>query len=328
MVALVAECAGVADRINQLVGLRDRAQNAMNHLRETPRPPETDGQQKQVEWVQRIRQFVEPIAATDPEIRGFLETLLIIPETPPTDPHRLKDLCAEVENARVTQIEELTQKIAAWNQEISTLYRPFQPTEILIRSFIGELRDTLCRIPVGLRELREVRSEIERLPIWDTARKRTRLGMKGSMVDLVSLRGRLDELLGYLPNTAGHVVAPQPPGTATSVVSSDGTAVEFLRKRRRGPKPAMERHHKITEIVKCFGNDWRKEHTLEQIAEDLDRAKVSVPKAWKQWERVPQTWVRAVEYHADRVRKILTHSLEMMTRHNSSQTPGTPAVQS
>lgn len=326
VIGSIAQCAAVTDRINQLVGVRDRAQNAVNHLTEMPKPQETDCPEKQVEWLQRMKQLVEPVAATDPEIGRFLGPLLSIPEALPTDPGRLRDLCAEVESARVNEIKTLTQEIAGWNQEISTLYNPFPSAETRGRSFIAKLREVLCHIPVAPRELREVRSEIERLSIWDMVRKRAPLGMKGAMVDLVSLRGRLDELLGYLPNLAGGVAVDQPRGFETGGISTDGSVMEL--RKPHGPKPAMERHHQIAFIVNSFGNDWRQKDTLEKIAEKLDRAMLSLPRAWNRWERVPRTWGRAVEYHADRVCKVLTYSLEMAARPNSRQTPGTPAARS
>lgn len=326
VIELVAQCAGVAERMNRLMGLRDRAQTTVNHLTETRRPLETDRPEKQVEWIQRVKHVVEPVATTDPEIRGFLSPLLVIPETLPSDPGPLRNLCAEVEGAHGNVIKTLTHEIAGWNQEISGLYRPFQPTEDEVRRFMGDLREVLCRIPVEPRQLREVRSEIERLVMWDMVGKRSPMRMKGTMADLESLRGRLDELMEYLPSTAGNVSAPQPTDVATRTVSSDGSGVGFEPSRRHGPKPAMEQHRQTARIVGSFGREWRQQDALEKIAEELDRAQIPLPHAWKRWKRVPRTWSRAVEYHSDRVRKTLVYSLEMAARPNPGPTPGTPAA--
>ena len=231
---LVAECADIADQINQLAGLRNRAQNILNHLVETTRPRDAECQEKQVEWIQRMKQLIEPVAVSDPEIFHFVEPLLRITEAIPTDPGRLSDLCGEVGKACLKQMDELAQAIAAWNKEIDTLYSPFPATEMRVRSFIGEVRETLGRIPVEAREAREVRSEIERLSIWDMVRKTAPLGMKGSLVDLVTVQGRLDELLVLLSDTAGHITGLQPTEVATRVVSpGDGAAPQDCGDRER-----------------------------------------------------------------------------------------------
>lgn len=212
VIGSVAQCADVADRINQLVGVRDRAQNAVNHLTEMPGPLETDCPEKPAEWLQRMKHFVEPVAATDPEIRRFLGPLLSILESLPTDPGPLHDLCAEVESARVNEIKTLRQEIAGWNQEISTLYGPFQPAETQVRTFIAELRGILDSLPVEPHQLRDIRAEIKKLSLWKaTLQSFPPLFMRSTYADLLIVSRRLDELLAYLPKpSATPLVRPFP----------------------------------------------------------------------------------------------------------------------
>ncbi len=89
------------------------------------------------------------------------------------------------------------QQIDDWQKEIDVLYKPFPGTEREIYSFLGELQRILNALPVEPPQLRDIRSEIERLDIWAAARSRCPY-MGPGYADLQIVDRRLMEMLVHL----------------------------------------------------------------------------------------------------------------------------------
>jgi DNA-binding Xre family transcriptional regulator len=124
--------------------------------------------------------------------------LMGIPESQAVEPHELQDICSKVEKQRLLQIERLTERTNAWNEEITKLYNPFQSADADVRGFVQEVHDVLDLVPVRPVQLRDIRREIERLPLWTNARKAGPLGMQGTYADLLKMTQRMDDLLACL----------------------------------------------------------------------------------------------------------------------------------
>ena len=78
----------------------------------------------------------------------------------------------------------------------------------------------------------------------------------------------------------------------------------------------MDYHHAIAARVKPFGEEWRNEDNLEEIAEQLDRDNISIPpkSEWRTLKPAARSWKRAVENFPRFVRKAITYSLKMASR--------------
>jgi hypothetical protein len=82
-------------------------------------------------------------------------------------------------------------------------------------------------------------------------------------------------------------------------------------RRRRGPKPDMERHGSIASIVN--GRDYRMQKVLKQICHDLDSAKIPIPNSWRR-PGIRMTWVREMENKYWNVVKAIQYSLDKVPR--------------
>ncbi len=128
------------------------------------------------------------------------------------------------------EIDTRTKKINAWDKEIKGLTSPFPKTEREIYIFLGDLRDVLKVLPIEPPQLGNIRSEIERLEIWENARYRF-LGMRPSYSDVLAVRLRLGEMLKYLSQAqeATHEdPSPLPPAAPSAPAEQSG-------RRERGP---------------------------------------------------------------------------------------------
>lgn len=87
----------------------------------------------------------------------------------------------------------------------------------------------------------------------------------------------------------------------------------------RGPDADDQRHSTIAKIVALQGNGWRRSADAKQaICIALDNAKELVPDQWTRWKpNGARSWQRALEYHPDRVVKVLQNSLNMQKRYSS-----------
>jgi hypothetical protein len=83
---------------------------------------------------------------------------------------------------------------------------------------------------------------------------------------------------------------------------------------QRGPKPDSDRHRGIAEVVKQYGADWKEFSNLEKIARELKKRKIAPAKSWEKRDRPARSWIRALEYYPDLVRKALAYSLKMAAK--------------
>ncbi len=103
----------------------------------------------------------------------------------------------------------------------------------------------------------------------------------------------------------------QPPADRPSALSKPPESQETGGKGGRGPTTDWETHTKIASIVSGFGNDWTKHEQLMEICEQLDKAHVPVPKTWPILSDHPaRTWLGALLYHRDLVKKAIRYSRE------------------
>ena len=91
-------------------------------------------------------------------------------------------------------------------------------------------------------------------------------------------------------------------------------AAEETLKRRYGPKPAMERHHRIADVVTRHGNEWTRADNLERVAAALDKEKITVSQAWATWNPAARSWRRALQSKPENVVKAIKYSLKMATK--------------
>lgn len=136
------------------------------------------------------------------------------------------------------EIDTRTKKINAWDKEIEGLTSPFPKTERESCIFLGDLQDVLKVLPIEPPQLGNIRSEIERLEIWENARNRF-LGMRPSYADLLAVRLRLGEMLKYLSQAqeAAHEhPSPLPPAAPIAQAEQNagrklGPDIETSQKR-------------------------------------------------------------------------------------------------
>jgi hypothetical protein len=123
------------------------------------------------------------------------------------------------------------------------------------------------------------------------------------------LMSKLEELKGYL-----HIAQPKSQaaesnpkaelaGTAEqargpmNVAPSTPPEVREPEKKvaqsRHGPKPDLENHRKVAEIVKPYGDEWKEEKSLAKICKTLDREKIACPEKWQYRKSPARTWSRA-----------------------------------
>lgn len=83
-----------------------------------------------------------------------------------------------------------------------------------------------------------------------------------------------------------------------------------------GPKPKIDRHQAIAEVVEPYGEKWKEQDNLEKISDALNKRKRDIPPpaSWAKRERPAKSWTRAVEYYPDVVRKVIAYSLKMAAK--------------
>ena len=153
-----------------------------------------------------------------------------------SDENELKDLAREGKSKK--KIISIRKHIGEKTKEIEKLYAPFGPTESNLRSFMGDLRQLLNAIPMQPLELGNLRSEIERLGLPSNIQKKwPPLGMRASYGDLLIIKGRLGEMLAYLPagdNSEGQASPLHEPLAVTAPQKKPrerGPNVEKIRER-------------------------------------------------------------------------------------------------
>jgi hypothetical protein len=164
----------------------------------------------------------------------------------------------------------------------------------------------LDKTPSNPPELRSIAQSIRGLPlvrriIADHPRIQS-VDNPVEMGDLDALEFKLREMLEYVPEpTSPTTTQPSPP------------------RKSRGPRPDMTKHESIANAVRPYGEDWKQENNLEDIAKKLDREKVPVTKTWP--NRKPagaRTWKTALMSFPQDVVKTIAYSLQMTHKKNQS----------
>ena len=127
------------------------------------------------------------------------------------------------------EISQGKKRLNSLNKEIDRLYEPFPSTEQGICKFLRNLMTVLNVIPTEPAQLLNLRAEIERLEIWESARSQVP-GMRSSLDDLEAISQRLEEMLDYLPKEQASIESPQ----SLSNLAVDSQPEES-RQRERGP---------------------------------------------------------------------------------------------
>jgi hypothetical protein len=101
---------------------------------------------------------------------------------------------------------------------------------------------------------------------------------------------------------------------ATGVIAGTESTSSTRPKAKRGPKPRMDFHRAVAEVMKSFGMNWKEQSNLERIARELDRRKIPPLQSWLGRDRRARTWRRAAEYYSHLVRQALEYSLKMVAK--------------
>lgn len=83
-----------------------------------------------------------------------------------------------------------------------------------------------------------------------------------------------------------------------------------LSRRRRGPKPDMESHRKVAQIVGRCGPNWQDQTVLEKVCRALDKSKIPPSKSWEKWSPAALSWERALQNHPEHVIKAIAYRLQ------------------
>jgi hypothetical protein len=87
-----------------------------------------------------------------------------------------------------------------------------------------------------------------------------------------------------------------------------------VSRQPRGPKPATVTHNAIADVVAPYGDEWKKEKNLSQIARQLDTDGVPTRNSWKQRKPPARSWRRALLNYPELVIKAIGYSLRMAQR--------------
>jgi hypothetical protein len=95
------------------------------------------------------------------------------------------------------------------------------------------------------------------------------------------------------------------------------TGPEKALRRRRGPKPDMENHRKVAQVVSRCGPEWQDKAALNKICGTLDRKKIPAPKSWAKWTPAVRSWEPVSLYRRECVIKAIDYRLQKATEENS-----------
>jgi hypothetical protein len=123
----------------------------------------------------------------------------------------------------------------------------------------------------------------------------------------------MGRLLDMAPTAA---VGPAPALAVAQPVPA--LAVPKRTKRGPGPKPDIEGHRKVAEIIRKYGHGWQdSDEVLERICAELRAAKVPPPKSREKFDapNVPRSWPSALRHNRRRVVLALEHHMEAALRY-------------
>ena len=112
-----------------------------------------------------------------------------------------KKLGEKPEQRNPDEVTQLVKRLRPVQEQIDRRHRQFPGTKYELGTFLRHLRDCLNRAPTAPAEIRDLRREIERLDVLH--RSVETLGWQGAQTDLLTVRGRLQEMQGCLESDAG-----------------------------------------------------------------------------------------------------------------------------
>ena len=82
--------------------------------------------------------------------------------------------------------------------------------------------------------------------------------------------------------------------------------------RKRGPKPDVENHAKVVNIVSSYGEHWTLDDNLREVCDTLDQQNVPIPKTWPvRLDGRSRSWSRAFENYPHLVVKAIKDRCKM-----------------
>jgi hypothetical protein len=85
-------------------------------------------------------------------------------------------------------------------------------------------------------------------------------------------------------------------------------------KQKSGPKVNIAAHVRVAEIIAGIGVEWTGDQNLGDVCEQLDDARVPVPKSWRR-RLDAKSWLQAFDSDPALVRKTIKDRLKAATKH-------------
>jgi hypothetical protein len=85
--------------------------------------------------------------------------------------------------------------------------------------------------------------------------------------------------------------------------------------RPRGPRPDIEHHRQVAEIVSTFGDDWELDTNLLAMCKEFDKRKVPFPPNWRKRRPPARSWARAASDLRPLVVEAVRYRLRMATKY-------------
>jgi hypothetical protein len=187
--------------------------------------------------------------------------------------------------------EEAAQ-IEAWTTEIETLHAPFRTPWRKVQALVGRVAQLMNAVPLHPAQLRDLRAEVERLPLLAWGRS-SLPSIQRACDDLPVLRARLNQFVGCLSPA---------PGVGLAVAGKRVT---------RSRRDATDKHDKLQEL-KLLVREIYAELTRSGPCRDLhkkicERLANHMRPPGARWARYP--WPVALVKHPKAVRKLLSTTI-------------------
>jgi hypothetical protein len=126
--------------------------------------------------------------------------------------------------------------------------------------------------------------------------------------------GSLVGLYKQVPEPADVVVTTAPEMPIWGRTLEHAQPVPSTR-RKRGPKPDMQNHNKVAEVISGYREAWAHDENLSEVCEQLDSAGVPIPKTWpRRTDGKSRSWARALEHYPYLVVKAIKDRCRMARR--------------
>ncbi len=174
-------------------------------------------------------------------------------------------------NARIKELEDAT---VTMQREIDTLFEPFPDTREKVRNLVGDVQRALADLLTEPPQLRDIRSEMERLGLWaETPVNFLPLSMRNAKAELPIVKNRLSEMTVWL-------------------------AKESKRPTARSKNPHRERLK--AKVVEMRSADF----SHKRMCNQLDDERLSTPKNWEgiTWKRAYLSKRKTVDSYLSRLK--------------------------